>query len=766
MIHKRVIYLQYFMLLSLFSILTGCTMNGPDPLSDREEVRFSAGITTRTTNSGNHWTESDRIGVFMISGGGSLPGDLHPGAENCCHSALPHGTDASQATFSPLSDDHRLYYPSSGSVDFVAYYPHGSVTDCQTSNLDLSDQSDIDKYLATDMLYSRANGVSKSANAVALNFKHVFSRITVNIKAGDGVSSSALASLSADNVAIKGMPATISLNLNSGLADCGTVGDIRPYKGSATDGYDVCFEAHIAPQSGSVGRAISFKVNGETFTWSIPEGDSFEPEYIYNYTLTFRKSGVSQGSYTISKWNGTTDTKPGALYLNRGIWTADDLVAFSSEWNSTGTLPVGDERTAAQNTVIAKWSDNGTATGTICLRTNINMSSVSNFTPIGTKDCPWTGLFYGNGYRIYNLTINHPNRDDIGLFGSIGSSGSTSSIQNLNLVGCNITGGNYVGVIVGRDYGKSLISGCSVILSTVTGARYVGGIVGHANGTIKSCHSYDVTVEALNDFAGGILGYSSNGLLDDCTMNNGSVIAKNKNAGGILGYGHGASVSAAGAVNCHVSGVVNIKANNYVGGVVGNIYSRYFIAGSSVSGVVTIIAVNEGAGGIVGYKTLASTTIGACIVSGGVTIEAGINAGGIVGHSSPISVVGCVSAPKSVTATSDATSDATSAGGVLGSIDLPKAASYKVSNNYWKNYNSLTAVGVDDDEYTYLYLSACAPFDTSFGEVVNPTSFFTSKISSMNSAISNDSNLTRFSSGWRWKVGNVTTNWLPITYKL
>jgi len=65
--------------------------------------------------------------------------------------------------------------------------------------------------------------------------------------------------------------------------------------------------------------------------------------------------------------------------------------------------------------------------------TDIDLSGYSSgegWHPIGDEENPFTGTFDGDGYKITNLTINRPEKINIGLFGYI----DKSTIKNTGLV--------------------------------------------------------------------------------------------------------------------------------------------------------------------------------------------------------------------------------------------------------------------------------------------------------------------------------------------
>lgn len=76
---------------------------------------------------------------------------------------------------------------------------------------------------------------------------------------------------------------------------------------------------------------------------------------------------------------------------------------------------------------------------------DIDLASVSNWTPIGTDAAPFTGSYDGNGFTISNLKINAPTEDYQGLFGEL-SSGAV--VKNVGVVNCTIIGNDVVGGVV------------------------------------------------------------------------------------------------------------------------------------------------------------------------------------------------------------------------------------------------------------------------------------------------------------------------------
>jgi hypothetical protein len=218
---------------------------------------------------------------------------------------------------------------------------------------------------------------------------------------------------------------------------------------------------------------------------------------------------------------------------------------------------------------------------------NIDMGDKS-WTPIGNylpNENPFTGNFDGGSKKIIGLTIiNNPNDDYQGMFGYVDNG---AKISNLALINCNIIGSDYVGGVVGTNFGT--VINCNTT-GTIKGSSYVGGVVGgnggyYEDGTVKNCYSTG-TVSGLFG-VGGVVG-GNYGTVEKC-YSTGNITGDgddDQGIGGVVG-GNFSTVR-----NCYATG--DVSGNEGVGGVVGgnygtleNCYATGNVSGnSSVGGVV------------------------------------------------------------------------------------------------------------------------------------------------------------------------------------
>lgn len=139
--------------------------------------------------------------------------------------------------------------------------------------------------------------------------------------------------------------------------------------------------------------------------------------------------------------------------------------------------------------------------------------------PIGYNFIYFQGNFDGNNKRILNIYRNAADQSNVGLFGSVGSSGS---VKNLTVASGTLVGKDYVAGISAKNEG--LIENCynfADITAMQTGGRYTyaGGIVGDNMGTIRNCANFGTVTGECR--IGGIVGdlhvnKLTTGLMEQC----------------------------------------------------------------------------------------------------------------------------------------------------------------------------------------------------------------------------------------------------------
>lgn len=292
-------------------------------------------------------------------------------------------------------------------------------------------------------------------------------------------------------------------------------------------------------------------------------------------------ASVTQEGITEDIWDGTiangirfgngTESNP---YL---ISTADELAYLASQVNSGNTY----EGTYFQ------------------LTSNINLNQ-TEWTPIGSTNNSFKGIFDGAGHYISNLmiTITSLPRNAIesyGLFGSIGNSNNSTIIKNLELrspmiiIDSNGTTSNtttakgwHIGSIVGSMYnnsvvqntiitGMSISGGDNLTIRTNSTQLAIGGIAGYATNTSTSTTDpgENERYEISNCYVKGNINitaetYESGGWWSTTIVGDGQY-----HTGGIIGTIRSQAVW---PTNCLYNG--NISSNGFIGPIFAGLINR------------------------------------------------------------------------------------------------------------------------------------------------------------------------------------------------
>jgi len=189
------------------------------------------------------------------------------------------------------------------------------------------------------------------------------------------------------------------------------------------------------------------------------------------------------------------------------------------------------------------------------LTADINLNNAA-WTPIGGSNSTqnFRGHFDGNEKIVSGLSIT--SGSGIGLFGHING----GSVRNLGVEG-TVSGFQYVGVLVGRVYGSSIITNCYTT-GSVSGTNYVGGLASSVEGSsiINNCYA-SATVSGTGNTIGGLVSIiGGTSIITNCYAT--GAVSGNQYVGGMLGNNQSASIT-----NCYATGAVS--GTNQVGGVVG-----------------------------------------------------------------------------------------------------------------------------------------------------------------------------------------------------
>ncbi|RNI12942.1 PKD domain-containing protein [Methanohalophilus sp. RSK] len=215
----------------------------------------------------------------------------------------------------------------------------------------------------------------------------------------------------------------------------------------------------------------------------------------------------------------------------------------------------------------------------------------AGFEPIGDYDYRFTGSLDGNNYTIFDLFINRPFSEYVGLFGCTRKNNKII-ISYLGLNNINVSGNTYVGGLVGCNR-ESIIYQSHTTGNVIGNADYVGGLVGeNSQGEIYNSYAAG-NVTGYDSEVGGLIGRNLNGVIYN-SYATGNVTGSYIRVGGLIGYNYVSIINQSYAAG-------NVTGNSdYVGGLVG--YNYESITNQSYA-TGNVIGNADYVGGLVGENS-------------------------------------------------------------------------------------------------------------------------------------------------------------------
>ena len=399
----------------------------------------------------------------------------------------------------------------------------------------------------------------------------------------------------------------------------------------------VCYGSYSESCSGGTATCINVKICSLCFT-GYGETDSTNHAEEAIYTINASDASKHDGYYGCCKSaiteehidendDGDCTTASYCSYCNKLL--ADALQAHS--FNSDGFCTVCDSYQPAilsENDGYYEMSNsgqlywfakqvnngnteiNGRLTKDIVVNSNtadMDFTGARVWTPIGTSNKRFAGVFDGGNYAIYGLYYKDATEKYIGLFSFVNG----GTVKNVSVKDSFMYGYYYVGGIAGAISDNATIKNCHTTGEVKLRNKYIGGIVGiNTDSEVIDCvNSMDIT---NGTFIGGIAG-ENNGTITRCS-NTGSISTNKNRVGGVVGENNGliAQCINSGAVNssvtcaevggvagasngiienCYNIGIVTIKETTLVSGVLGKAYDSssvkncYYLSGVASGGI-------------------------------------------------------------------------------------------------------------------------------------------------------------------------------------
>ncbi|MDR1499452.1 MAG: SUMF1/EgtB/PvdO family nonheme iron enzyme [Tannerellaceae bacterium] len=299
----------------VITALSSCTVVEPvDPFnagSEQVAVEFATGLdvmpsTRAGGEGGNEWAAGDSVGVFMVKAGGNLS-NIVGGARNYPYITASAGSTA--VDLKPAGD--TIYYPMSGSVNFILYHPYTSSLTGNNYNINVSEQSVQEKL---DLMYVHdTNNYDHTSGKVTLSLTHQLSKLVFIVRS-TGSGAQALPGMT---LSIGKVSDTTVFDLSAGhLADGGLGGQATiNTKVNPIQGDSVRAEAIVLPVTDATKVTLLLNVGGKEYHAYLPAiaGDkTIKAGYKYTYHVSLDITNV-EISGSLTPWNIVDGGSPGFI---------------------------------------------------------------------------------------------------------------------------------------------------------------------------------------------------------------------------------------------------------------------------------------------------------------------------------------------------------------------------------------------------------------------------------------------------------------------
>lgn len=282
-------------------------------VTDRKMVFDVLGPGLQTKSDGSSFETGDIIGLYVTDyadGSVSMPLQISGNRANNLYVTFDG------ATWTP----ERTVWWGEGKSDVYAYYPYiDCIADVNSQLFSVAtdqnvagDGASLDAYEASDLLWAKTEGVMQADGAVSLQMRHIMSKLTVRIVAGEDY----IGSLPNDaSVLLHNTVADARLNLATGSVSK------NPYSAAKSinmkkigiksfEGVDaVVYEAIVVPQMLESSVPL-IEINSKSVSYMIEDAFNFRPGIAYIYTVTLNTSTTAikvEIDCKLEDWNSPGD---------------------------------------------------------------------------------------------------------------------------------------------------------------------------------------------------------------------------------------------------------------------------------------------------------------------------------------------------------------------------------------------------------------------------------------------------------------------------
>jgi hypothetical protein len=302
---------------------TACSSDEADGLVSNSDVIKITSVLKQTRSTEDYQksalSESNTVGVFVTSNGETIEN-----GKNNKHTVSGTKLESTDAMVYPKGNNPK--------VSVYAYAPYADNFDLASANnfSVATDQSSEENYLASDLLYAKAEDHAKDNGDVKLSFTHQLSQLKINI-------TNTAQDLTYATVKVSGTKVATSFNPSTGELGEAT-GEATDIVAASNLGDVTTVYAVVVPQELSEGTELVKIVTADkTFTAAVASGVTFEAGKAYSFNVSVNESSstaVALNEVELAAWTEDTSISNATTseVYNDETKLYADANEFTTEW--------------------------------------------------------------------------------------------------------------------------------------------------------------------------------------------------------------------------------------------------------------------------------------------------------------------------------------------------------------------------------------------------------------------------------------------------
>lgn len=273
-------HILLFVFLALGAISCNSLEPSKDDTGEKYPIRISADVLNSVKATDTSFEDGDKIGLTVVKWNGANTPDLTGDrVEDNASFSYQEGV------FLP---DAAAYFPDSFSkTEFFAYYPYnyaGFNRDANTLNVETGHkQNTAARYASYDYMCATAHAVTPTSGNVPMAFRHIMSKITVTLIAGEGYTATDIANAT---VELRRFHTKSVYNVSTGtFSELSDLRNIEMYCHSSSA------SAIVPPQQIMKGENLFYiTIGDDVFAYKTDKAYDFESGKINEFTAVINKT--------------------------------------------------------------------------------------------------------------------------------------------------------------------------------------------------------------------------------------------------------------------------------------------------------------------------------------------------------------------------------------------------------------------------------------------------------------------------------------------